>query len=254
MSWPNRTRPVPAHFKAPNVSVEKQLILHELLGSRVGQLLKLPVAETCPTKCQPTLLASSGAKICLANRPEASLVVGVASLDVNPHQIRQVIFPGPRVCDDLLHWRHCAEIAVFDELMCNGDRNLTNFARVAQHEFYVFDHDEILGGVGWTLGSLRQRLLRAVPVGKNLVADLIARSQNQVCEHKVMKVAANYAEQFRVPEAMSSILAAESGVEEDVISELIRMLNVRVKCLPDLVSTHIRHVQLQIRQMGEFAD
>ena len=250
MDWPNRSRPVPAFLKLTDPPMQQKLMVNELLGNRIAKLRNLPVADTCPCACREEFLRVKGATKCIIGRDDSPFISGIASLDANPHQLKQYIFHGPKFADELLKWRHCAEVAVYDELMCNGDRTSHNLLRTGPHEFLLIDHDQVLGGTGWTRESLAITLRK--PASSNHLADLIINeSQDEVTCRRIMKISQEYAENFVIPRNLSKQLAAECRIPADTTDFIIDLLNQRMKLLPEIMSVYIRKNQLALRQQGD---
>lgn len=248
MNWPNRSRPVSAYFKTTAVDEQRQLILNEVLANRVALLRNLPVAETCPCACRKEFLRARGASAVIAGDDRDLIISGIASLDANPHHLRQRIFP-PRLTEELVKWKYCAEVAVFDELLLNVDRTAQNLVRVAPHEFVIIDHDRVFGGTGWTIDSLRSKLER--PTNANHLADLIIGAQDQIGVRRMFRIAHEYADDFRIPSTLADSLARESRTDRGVILQLISFINRRAKKLPQILSTYLRHQQLELRQIDD---
>lgn len=249
MNWPNRARPVPAFLKLIDPTLQQKLIVNELLGNRVALLRRLPVADTCPCACKEDFLRAKGAHRCIVGRDGSPFVRGVASLDANPHHPKQYIFNRERFADELLRWRHASEVAVFDELMCNGDRTHDNLLRIGQHEFLLIDHDQVLGGTGWTRESLPITLGK--PTGSNHLADHIIQSQDEIACRRMMKISEEYAKNFVIPRELSKTLAIECRVPADLVEFTIELLNQRMKLLPEIIVGYMRMNQLDLRQRDD---
>lgn len=249
MKWPNRERPVPAYFKMADLGIHQKLMVNELLANKIARLRGLPVVDTCPCACRREFLLSNGATKCLIGRESTQFVAGIASLDPNPHHVKQRLFPGPKLNNEILKWRHCQEVAVFDELICNSDRTIDNLLRNGPNEFLIIDHDQALGGTDWTPESLVSRLTK--PLNANCLADLIISSQDQVGTHRMLKISEDYAQKFRLPRSLVDALAIECRIEHDLARLVVDLLNQRMKMLPGFFQGYVLQQQLQLRQSDE---
>jgi hypothetical protein len=248
MKWPNRERPVPAFFKTVELGIHQKLMVNEILANKIAHLRNLPIVDTCPCACRREFLLSNGASGCLIGRESTPFVSGIASLDPNPHHVKQRLFPGPKLNDELLRWRHCQEVAVFDELICNPDRTIFNLLRIGPGEFLIIDHDQALGGTDWTPELLISRLTK--PLNANHLADLIISSQDQVGTYRLMKIAEEYVK-FQLPRSLADTLAIECQIEHDLAALIVDLLNQRMKMLPGFLQKYVTQRQLELRQFDE---
>lgn len=248
-NWPNRARPVPAYFKVSTPDVQQKLILNELLANRIAVLRNLPVPEACPCACRKEFLRDKGAGNCLTGRDDSPFIAGIATLDANPHHVKQGVFPGPKLEHELLKWRHCAELSVFDELLWNVDRTYQNLLRIGSGDYVIIDHDRVLGGANWTPESLVEMMKQ--PSNANQLADLIVRSQDQVTLYRMLKIAEEYAKKFQIPEALANTLAIQARIDHALARLIIDLLNHRIKNLPALLASYVRKQQLELLHQDE---
>jgi len=173
----------------------------------------------------------------MAPDPSSRFVLGVASLDGTPKNIKQTISTSDAAWADLMNWPNVARLAVFDELMANDDRHLNNLIRRGPHDYLVIDNERILFGEHWFNRDLKPLQRRRCDA--NVLADTISETTDQDIRQRMMRIAQHFVMTtlLTVPEIADN-LERLCGAPPGTTARLIEMLNDRRTFLPTLMQWH----------------
>lgn len=236
-------RTLPVYYKVFSLARSDKGIFNELFGYYLAKACGLPVPEfTFLCACPRTKLL--GPLRCLQDRsPGDPYVAGIASLDANPHHVKQIVGDGPLLQADLLNWRHIATVAVFDELLCNIDRTRFNLIRIGEHEYAIIDHELILGGTSWTAEGLEVMLLNPSPA--NHLAELIASADDELVKRRMILTANDLISRVQlIPDIIEQDLESLCHLPSGTVDNLMRLLRVRINMIPDFLLEKLRVGQL----------
>jgi hypothetical protein len=238
-------------FKIFHPRNQNTAVFNELFFFRAAQAWPLPVPRDvclCPARRSSII----GPSRCLEDRdPDSEWIGGIASVDASPHGLLHLntkLIP-QLVADELRFWKFLVDLAVFDEIILNVDRTPHNLYRVGKQNYLLIDHAEALGGQGWDLSSLENKLKK--PSNANYIAAFIAEETDAQTQNAMMAKSVDCAKNFRFTES----LIKEDFVKLDQLCRLnpgttkiiAEMLNERVSKLPELMFHHLRLAQFNLQ-------
>jgi hypothetical protein len=237
---------LPVYYKIFPQHLQSTAIFNELFCYRLFAALDMPVADdVCMMPCRKNQII--GPSRCLENRdPNSDWMAGIASVDLNPRRVAQLPVPTELMLAELLAWPALTKAAVLDELLLNVDRNCGNMHRLGKNRFVLIDHEKAFGGPAWNLEKLRLRLKS--PSTHNDLANFIAECGDQDLSTHMLSAADHYATTLQITEILIRIgfdeLDRTCGLQAGTTEEIVRLLNVRCKKLPEFIFHHIRQGQL----------
>jgi hypothetical protein len=229
---------VNAYVKVFLPDVRNQLVFNEVIGQQLASQCALPAPLTFPCACPRSLLRKA-TREAMARDADCEYILGVASIDGAPGEMRQANTTSAVKVADLMNWPHVARLAVFDELLANDDRHLDNLIRRGPKDYLLIDNERILFGEPWF--DLDLSTLRARRCDSNILADTIAEGADQVTRKRMIHLAQQFmlGTELEVPTAyenLEQICSAPKGITR----RLIKMLNSRRALLPSLMQWHLR--------------
>jgi hypothetical protein len=243
---PRAKQHLPVYYKIFLPHLQSTAIFNELFCYRLFGALDMPVPnDVSMMPCKKNQII--GPSRCLENRdPDSDWMAGVASVNLNPRRVVQLSLPTKLIVPELLAWPYLAKTAVIDELVVNVDRNRGNLHRLGKNQFVLIDHEKALGGPGWTLETLRVTLNN--PSTHNDVANFVAECGDQDLRTRMLDAASDYATRLKITEDLIQIgfdaLDKTCGLQAGTTEEVVRLLNIRCKRLPQFMFHHVRLGQL----------
>jgi hypothetical protein len=218
-------------------SIRGQLVFNEVVGHAIAVQCGLPTAYTFPCACPASLIRRTTVDKWSDGVSEHFL--GVASIEGEHKEIVQRGGSSAMKWADLMNWPHVANVAVFDELMGNDDRHISNLVRSGPQQYILIDNERILFGESWFEYDLHNLVRRRCD--SNVLADSIAEGTDEVMRQRMISCAQRYvmATTFSAPMACERIEGL-CGAPKNATRELIQMLNQRRQVLPGLMQWHMQ--------------
>lgn len=218
-------------------------IYNEVVAHHVAVQCGVPSPYTFPCACPTADLLRNGAKL----GPEmlaSDFILGVASYDVSPKKLNQVLKSSDAVEHDILVWPKCVQTALFDELVANSDRHVSNLIRQGPGDYRAIDHEGIMFGDDY-FGI--ESLLDYAPRNSrgNCLLQTIARCTDEVLQQRLRHHA-----QLLLREMLLDVPSVSEGLERlchaplGITDRLIAMLNIRRTHLPRLVQFYFEERSL----------
>lgn len=242
---PNIENQIPVYFKLFDKLDTDRGIFNEIVGFHVARLCGLPVSrDTFVSICDRTKI--KGPARCLQGRDASETHIrGVASIDSNPHKIKQLFDDFSVYETELLNWKQLAQVAVYDELMLNTDRTAYNLVRTNKNEYVIIDYEHVFGGAGWNIELLEAQLTQ--PLNQNHLASLVTSGSNEFVSRRMMSVANEYISRIKLTKDILDFeydLESFCHLDKGTMEHIFYLLNKRIKMLPELIHYHIQHGQL----------
>lgn len=233
---------LPVVYKIFLQQVQSTALFNELFCHRLFASLDIPVPDdVCMVPCRKNQII--GPSRFLENRdPDSDWIAGVASVDLNPRRVIQLAAPTKLIISELLAWPHLAKAAVLDELVLNIDRNQGNLHRLGRNRFVLIDHEKAFAGPAWTLAKLMETL--NIPSTHNDFANFIAECGDQDLRTQTLNVADDYAANLEITEKLIRMsfdtLDQTCSLRAGTTKEVVRLLNLRCRKLPQFMFHHIK--------------
>lgn len=235
---PSGTRRQNAFVKIFPAEHRSQRVYNEVIAHHLAIQCSLPSPFTFPCACHVSLLRDSTREK-MVSGISSPYVLGVASLDGNPKAVRQSGGDYEALWADLMNWPQIANVAVFDELLGNDDRHISNLVRCGPHDYSLIDNERILFGENWFGQDLTQQSSRRCDA--NIIADTIAEGTDELMRRRMLTVAQKYVMQIELKLPRISLgLEALCGAPEGSTLGLVNMLNKRRLMLQTLMQWHMR--------------
>lgn len=240
---------IPVYFKLFDKQDTDKGIFNEVIGFHVARLCGLPTSrDTFVSICNRNKVI--GPARCLQDRDASEKYIrGVASIDSNPHKIKQLFDDMSIFETELLNWKQLAQVAVYDELMLNVDRTAYNMVRVNKNEYVIIDYEHVFGGVNWNIELLETQLTQ--PLNQNHLASLVTSSGNEFVSKRMMRVANEYISRIKLTKDILDFeydLESFCHLDKGTIEHIFYLLTKRIEMLPELIHTHIQYGQLFYEQ------
>ena len=218
--------------------VRYQCVYNEVVARNLARQCDLPSPMTFACACPRRLLDGEMAAQS-SNEPPSDFVLGVASISAQPRPVKQRLDDFSAAWEDLSCWPRITDLAVFDELIANDDRHLSNLLRLGSRNYVLIDNERILFGTQWFGTDLESLISRRLDA--NIIADSIAMGADEIMKRRMLTAAREYAlkKVLRVPSwhrELEGITRAPGGATED----LIQMLNKRRQKLGGLLQWHLQ--------------
>ena len=220
----------------------KQRVFNEVVAHQLAKQCGLPSPFTFPCACHVTLLRR-GTLERMSIDIDSTYILGVASIERKQQTIQQAGGDYAAKWADLMNWPHIAILAVFDELLGNDDRHISNLIRCGPQDYSPIDNERILFGEQWFENDLDEFISRRCDA--NIIADSIAECSDEVMRRRMIEVAQRFVMHLnlRAPEnsiSLERLCDAPTGTTD----RLIAMLNKRRSNLQSLMLWHLRKGEL----------
>jgi hypothetical protein len=214
-----------------------QLVFNEVFGHQIALQCGLPTPYTFPCACPTPLIRRS--TLDRWSDGVSDHLFAVASIEGEHKEIVQRGGSSAMKWADLMNWPHIANVAVFDELMGNDDRHISNLIRSGPQDYILIDNERILFGELWFDSDLHRLVRRRCD--SNVLADSIAEGTDEVMRQRMISYAQRYVMEtrFDVPAACERIEEL-CGAPKSTTKGLIQMLNQRRQILPTLMQWHMQ--------------
>lgn len=240
---PDRRTPVPVYLKIFPKASSSQSIYNEVTAHHLAVQCGIPSPFTFPCEC-PVSLLSENKRALVARLEGSQSVFGVASIDVCYKQLGQASRISDALINDLLYWDSCAKVAVFDELIANQDRHMSNMIRIGRHNYRVIDHEKMIFDDSWFVNASPLEY-KGRNSSANALARTIANCTDELLRQKMKRTANEFLREIvlhppSISEGLERVCHAPAGVTERLIS----MLNERRTHLPRLIQMYFQENSL----------
>ena len=232
-----------AYVKIFPTQLRPQLVYNEVIAFHLAAQFGVPAPLTFPCLCRASLFApitleefSASSSVGPRER-STEFLLGVASLQVDQVRIQTTLRHSHAVWADLIRWPSIATLAVYDELIGNDDRHISNLIRCGRHQYCVIDNERMLFGEQWFSAELDELTRRRCDPNK--IANSISESTDDLLQRRMIAIAEKHARETRleVPH-VSSALESICRTPNATTMRLINMLNRRRMLLPHLMQWH----------------
>lgn len=228
-----------AYVKVFPPAMRGLLVYNEMLGHAIAVQCQLPSPLTFPCACHKSLLRSA-TRAEMAPDTRSDFVLGIASVDGGPLEVKQRVASSESCRVEVLNWAHVARAAVLDELLGNDDRHIGNLIRRGPHDYMLIDNERIMFGIPWFDADLKP--LESRRCDPNILADTIAETaDDDLMRRRMMDIAHHLMRVTHlVPPETCERIESFCGAPAGTTQRVVDLLNRRRLLLRNLLQWHLQ--------------